>query len=142
MFDWEEFRRGDPARDVGAMLGEIFYHRLRRAFAGASGDAADLDDTTVVTLGAEAVDESRPLAVVLWQGYRERVSEGIVDMTFVERAVGYFGWQLFDRSLASGTYFGRVSALDRALAGIGREAIVNAAQYGAVLGLENEAVAA
>ena len=142
MFDWEEFRLGDPARDVGAMLGEVFYHRLRRTIVDASLAGEDLDDATVIRFGGDAIDQSRPLANTLWSGYMERVDPDVVDDTFVDRAVGYFGWQLFDRSLASGTYFGRVSALDRALAGIGREAIVGAERYGAVLGLTQEEAAA
>lgn len=141
MFDWEEFRLGDPARDVGAMLGELFYHRLRSTIVDAS-IAGEPDDATVITAGAAAIDESRPLARVFWEAYTARLGDGIVDATFVDRAIAYFGWQLFDRALASGTYFGRVSALDRSLAGIGREAIVHARRYGAVLGLVEEEVAA
>ncbi|MEI3867522.1 phosphotransferase [Microbacterium sp. CCNWLW134] len=137
MLDWEEFRLGDPARDVGAMLGEVFYHRLRRTIVDASMHADELDDADVVRFGSEAIDTSRPLAQAFWRGYRDRVADDIVDAAFVDRAVSYFGWQLFDRSLASGTYFGRVSALDRALAGIGREAIVGSDRYGAVLGLDD-----
>ncbi|QHC54386.1 phosphotransferase family enzyme [Rathayibacter tanaceti] len=135
MLDWEDFRLGDPARDAGGLLGELFYHRARRLVHSIVAEGEEVTDASIIAHGGRMVDEAVPSLRTFWRAYtRARaVEEG-----FAARAVGFLGWQLFDRALASATYYGRMSAMDRALAGIGREAIVNATGYTDVLGLGAE----
>ncbi|MFI8569076.1 phosphotransferase [Rhodococcus sp. NPDC078407] len=137
ILDWEEFRLGDPARDVGGVLGELFYYRMRRIVDGASDDLTEgLTHEEVMRRGAGLLAESLPDMQTVWKSYLGTASCLGDGASFSARCVGYFGWQLFDRALASGTAFGRVSALDRALAGIGREAMVRNERYVSALGLE------
>ncbi|CAD5990923.1 phosphotransferase [Agreia sp. COWG] len=142
IIDWEEFRLGDAARDIGAMLGEIFYHRMRSSITSLAVASDSVTDRDVIEHGSRAIDEVVPKTRLLWESYLHAADAGSATDDFVERCIGFFGWQLFDRALASGTFFGRISALDRALAGIGREAIVGGAAYGTTLGLSLEKRAA
>lgn len=141
ILDWEDFRLEDGARDVGALMGEVFYHRVRKSLATFAGGTEDsVTDGEIIERGTTALSEALPAARTVWEAYRsERTS---VTDDFVARGVQYFGWQLFDRALAAGTYFGRLSALDRALAGIGREAILGGGDYAEVLGLTEGQLAA
>lgn len=135
VLDWEDFRLGDPARDVGSLLGELFYHRARRLVHSIAADGEDVTDASIIAYGSRTVDQAVPSLRTFWRAYSSAHS---VENGFSARAVGFLGWHLFDRALASATYYGRMSAMDRALAGIGREAIVNAPGYIDVLGLETE----
>lgn len=134
ILDWEDFRLEDGARDVGALMGEVFYHRVRKGLASfAGGDEGSVTDGEIIERGTTALSEAMPAARTVWEAYR--AERDVVTGDFVARGVQYFGWQLFDRALAAGTYFGRLSALDRALAGIGREAVLGGGDYAEVLGL-------
>jgi aminoglycoside phosphotransferase (APT) family kinase protein len=142
ILDWEDFRLEDGARDVGALMGEVFYHRMRKSLASfAGGDEDRVTDGEIIERGTTALAEAMPGARTVWDAYRSVRPESS-DKDFVGRSVQYFGWQLFDRALAAGTYFGRLSALDRALAGIGREAILGGGDYAEALGMTEEQVAA
>lgn len=132
MLDWEEFRLGDAARDVGGMVGELFYHRMRHLLQDIDGDVTD---AAILARGAELIDLVVPDIRTFWAAYlNARIQKQ--DAAFADRAVGFVGWQLFDRALASATYYGRISSLDRALAGIGREAVCGGGAYAAVLGMD------
>lgn len=135
ILDWEEFRLGDPARDLGSMLGEVFYHQIRHILDDLPTAAADIRDEDVVARGVALLNDVIPQLRTLWLGYGSVRQEAIGNADFAQRCVGYFGWQLFDRALASGTYYGRLSALDRAIAGIGREALHGGSSYAPMLGL-------
>ncbi|PHV68348.1 phosphotransferase [Williamsia muralis] len=142
ILDWEDFRLQDGARDVGALMGEVFYHRMRKSLASfAGGDEESVTDTEIIERGTAALAEATPGARAVWDAYRA-VRADAAAPEFVARSVQYFGWQLFDRALAAGTYFGRLSALDRALAGIGREAILGGGDYAEALGMTEGRVAA
>lgn len=141
ILDWEDFRLEDGARDVGALMGDVFYHRMRTfmgSFAG--GLPAAIDERAIVARGAEALEAAAPRARMVWDAYR--TARGDLDPGFVHRSIQFFGWHLFDRGLAAGTYYGRLSAVDRALAGIGREAILGGEAYAGALGMAIEELAA
>lgn len=143
ILDWEDFRLGDGARDVGALIGDVFYHRIHKAFASfAGGTPGTVDERTVVDRGVGALEFAAPRVRTVADAYRG--ARPVLDDGFFDRAIRYFGWQLFDRALAAASYFGRLSPIDRALAGIGREAMLSGGAYAVSLGLVEpvEAVAA
>lgn len=135
ILDWEEFRLGDAARDVGSMAGELLYHRMRLILDGLVTGGEVITDEMFISRGAEIIETVSPSLRAFWEAYCSRRGGDLSD-EFTGRTVRFLGWQLFDRALASATYFGRMSALDRALAGIGREAIRGGANYAGILGFE------
>lgn len=137
LIDWEEFRMGDPARDVGAIVGEW----LHIAIASLHGRAPerfghlleiDLTHDDILEAGASAIDDTVPFSVAFWEEYTQLTA---ISRDFQRRVVMFAGWHLFDRLLATGEIRSRASALDWAGAGIGRQALLNPENVAAALGL-------
>ncbi len=99
--DWEEFRLGDPARDVGAYAGEWLHRAVLRIPAQETDDAfsAVLTHEEVVARGSEELTRVLPLISAFHRGYRE--GGGPEDDGLVVRATSYAGWHLIDRLIAS-----------------------------------------
>lgn len=135
--DWEEFRLGDPARDIGAFAGE-WLHRavLRIPVDGDAGEplAGALTHEQVVARGSRELGRVVPLVASFWQGYREGGGPAAGDPGLAERATGYAGWHLIDRLIASTRENGRLSAIVRAAAGIGRTAVLDPGGFVSTVG--------
>lgn len=136
MIDWEDFRFGDPARDLGSILGEVFFHHMRPLFKMASEQGA-ITPESMQRAGGILIDNVRPAFAELWKGYLGATTftqdslDGLLD-----RTVGYVGWQAFDRSLSIGGFVGQISGFEKALIGMGRQMLIHRGAYASVLGLE------
>lgn len=140
--DWEEFRYADPARDVGDFVGEWLFRavlELPSKELGHPGVVGDLgaDEAAahrdVVERGVRELTRLRTRNIAFWAGYRERVPEP--DPGLAKRATAFAGWHLMDRMLAAAERRPRLSALDRAAAGIGRSALIHPGRFVTALGL-------
>ncbi|WP_062344414.1 class V lanthionine synthetase subunit LxmK [Herbidospora yilanensis] len=135
VIDWEEFRHHDPARDVGAFAGEFVHHAVARMFreldldTGLSPGAAH---EAIVAAGDRHLSAVREHIRRFWQGYRE-VAEP--DEGLAVRATGYIGWHFFDRLLAGAVHGARLSAVERGMAGIGRNALTTPEKFAPTIGL-------
>lgn len=134
--DWEEFRLADPARDVGAFAGEWLFRGVLDIVTD-RGDAAfvDVEFTHEVVLerGAEKLQRLLPLVRSFWAGYR--VERPVVDPGLSTRATAFAGWHLIDRLIAGAARTARLSGIERAAAGIGRNALLAPERFADVLGL-------
>ncbi|WP_320776116.1 class V lanthionine synthetase subunit LxmK [Streptomyces sp. CRN 30] len=135
--DWEEFRKADPARDIGAFAGEWLY----RAVIQVPGRMGVLPFTTgtashrdVLATGVQALEEVRPMTRQFWAGYR--AVAGTAEPGLVSRATAFAGWHLLDRFLAGAHERPQIRAAERAAAGIGRTAVLSPGEFCAALGLE------
>lgn len=133
--DWEEFRLGDPARDVGAYVGEWLHRAVLRIPGQETDDAFSpaLTHEDVVARGSEELARVLPLISAFHRGYRE--GGGPDDDGLVVRATSYAGWHLIDRLIASTRESGRLSAIVRAAAGIGRTALLDPRSFVSTVGL-------
>lgn len=133
--DWEEFRLGDPARDVGAYVGEWLHRAVLRIPGQETDDAFSpvLTHEDVVARGSEELARVLPLISGFHRGYRE--GGGPDDDGLVVRATSYAGWHLIDRLIASTRESGRLSAIVRAAAGIGRTALLDPRSFVSTVGL-------
>ncbi|MGO4458033.1 class V lanthionine synthetase subunit LxmK [Streptomyces sp. M-16] len=135
--DWEEFRRADPARDVGSFIGE-WLHRavldIPAKDAELSGPSPRLSHEDIVRRGVAELNRLRTRNVAFWEGYR--ASTAVTDPGLPVRATAFAGWHLVDRMFASAEQRPRLTALDRAAAGIGRSAVLHPEKFTTVLGLE------
>src|SRR5699024_4372336 len=137
IIDWEDFHLGDPARDLGGILGELLFHQLRQLVNQAADEHGEVTDESIHHAGAMLIDAARPSLQTVWQGYLEQSTLNKSFLTsFRKRVIGYIGWQMFERTMAIGTYLGRITAFERALSGIGRNLILNTDAYSTVLGLD------
>lgn len=137
--DWEEFRLGDAARDVGGFVGEWLYRVIQgipKSISEDPGHAFGRDAThdDILAHGAREIDRLRPRIEAFWAGYRE--TRPTVEDGFTTRVAAFVGWHMIDRMLAGAKFGTRLSASDRAASGIGRTVLLAPQNFISVLGLE------
>lgn len=134
--DWEEFRLADPARDVGAFAGEWLFRGVLDIVTD-RGDTAFVDveftHDVVLERGAVKLQRLLPLVRSFWAGYRGE--RPVVDPGLSTRATAFAGWHLIDRLIAGAARTSRLSGIERAAAGIGRNALLSPGRFADVLGL-------
>ncbi|WP_449060966.1 class V lanthionine synthetase subunit LxmK [Planomonospora algeriensis] len=129
--DWEEARLADAARDVGAFAGEW----LHRGVLGMAGPEDGMSDREVVAGGARRFETLRPYVEAFWTGYLDARPAARDDRELAVRAAAFAGWHLIDRVIAAARRRGRLTALERAVAGVGRTALLRPADLTGTLGL-------
>ncbi|RZQ62985.1 class V lanthionine synthetase subunit LxmK [Amycolatopsis suaedae] len=139
LVDWEEFRLGDPARDVGTVVGEFLYQMTAAIRLDEPADAdtgtgmgSKVTDDDIVNRCIAGLRRQRPLVREFCAGYRE-VREFSGDDAV--RATAFAGWHLFDRLYVSAREKSRLSPLNRAAAGVGRTVMLRASDAAGLLGL-------
>lgn len=136
--DWENFRRGDPARDLGAFLGECFYHATYSLFAPPKDSAgtaladAGLTHDDIIERGQESLRRTMPRIAAFWDGY---LGAGEPDPALATRVMSFAGWHLFDRLVASAESHVQLSPVAKAAAGLGRSMLLNPAGAARMMGL-------
>lgn len=134
--DFEDFRVGDPARDLGSMLGELAYRAILAIIKDTDASfTLDVEFTheEIVERGARELDATIPLLKALWAGYR--TVPGRTDPTLGERSAAWLGWHMFDRLLASSKDRNKLLSVHRAAAGIGRAVLLAPDRYVTTFGL-------
>lgn len=133
--DWEDFRWGDPARDIGCFAGE-WLHRAVLDIRAAEPDEIDSDSLShedILHRGVESIMKYRPFFTAFWRAYNNAAPH--VDEQLAIRATAFAGWHLLDRVLAEAQRRGQISVYSRAVAGVGRSAVLTPERFTTVLGL-------
>ncbi|UYQ63117.1 class V lanthionine synthetase subunit LxmK [Streptomyces peucetius] len=131
--DFEEFQAGDAARDLGGVVGDLLHRALLDA---ATSDGAAPEPPSHARMLAQLTDgigSVRPRITAFWNGYRDTRPTG--DSHLAERVAAFAGWHLLDRLLAGARTAPRLAALPRAMAGIGRKALLTPGAFLVTLGL-------
>lgn len=128
--DWEEFRLSDPARDVGSCAGEW----LHRAITGRLEPGVAPSHEDMLRHYEQGIERARPVISAFWRGYRQ--ARPTRDPGLADRAAAFAGWHMFDRLLAGARRGVRLSAVDRAAAGIGQVIIGSPADAAPAIGLD------
>lgn len=118
--DWEEFRLGDAARDLGALIGEFLNHAFSALTETEEGEVVDHE--SIMRRGSERLDEVLPTIRGALAAY-EAAGAPLDDL--LERACRFAGWHLIDRLLAAAHEKARLHPLARAVAGIGRSIVTD-----------------
>lgn len=134
--DWEEFRLGDPARDLGALVGEFLNHAFSQLTE--IEDGATVDHASIMKRGSDRLEEILPTIRRTVDAYEQAVGHPVDDMLL--RACRFAGWHLIDRLLAAAHEKARLHPLARAVAGIGRSIVTGPAAM--LENLRREGVAA
>lgn len=138
--DWEEFRLADPARDVGAFVGEwLFRAMLDLVTNRGDSDFVDLEFTheLVIERGTAKLERLLPLISAFLTSYFRR--RGEIDADFSTRATGFAGWHLIDRLIAGAASSHRLTGVQRASAGVGRNAVLFPDRFSQIFGFEEAA---
>lgn len=112
--DWEEFRAGDGARDIGFLFGETLESELRCRLR----DVREARGTLPLANAAEsAVAAATSAWAQGWSSYcAVRAPE---DDGFVSRSVRFAGWRLAESALAEGAKRLKLTADTKAVLGVG-----------------------
>jgi hypothetical protein len=133
--DWEECRIADPARDVGAFVGECIYRAVLGMTSPKHAGDGEVTEDQLLGNGVREFELLVPLIEAFWDGYLQARPEAADDEDLTVRAVAFAGWHMFERAWASGHHRPRLSPLERAAAGVGRTAVIKPAALTAAVGL-------
>ena len=135
--DWEEFRLGDPARDVGMFVGEWLYLAADRAarvlHTGDVGKPRSATGATREEISAQTAIELRtvqPTVKAFWDGY---TSVRKPDPDLPRRAISYAGWHLYDRMFNVVAKMALLSATQYVANGMGRRALLAPGDFARLL---------
>ncbi|AFR27445.1 hypothetical protein ARUE_c05100 [Arthrobacter sp. Rue61a] len=137
VLDWEEFGLGDPARDLGMLAGEWIYRAVLDTVTtrgGASAPPARFDDESASARIAERMAAIVPSIRRMWTSYAEHAN--YYDPDLPVRATAHVGWHLVDRTITRAPMVSRLPGIERAAAGVGREALLSPGHYVKALGFE------
>ncbi|WP_017585894.1 class V lanthionine synthetase subunit LxmK [Nocardiopsis ganjiahuensis] len=124
--DWEEARPGDPAADIGAFAGE-WLHRGVLAMSTAEDDP--------VAGGTRRFELLRSNVEEFWAAYLAARPEAGKDLQLPVRATAHVGHHLFTRVLAASQQSSYLTPLQKAAAGVGRQALLKPEDYTTAIGL-------
>jgi aminoglycoside phosphotransferase (APT) family kinase protein len=137
--DFEESRLGDPARDVGAFAGEWLFlaaSALPTSLAASLPIGQSASHPQIVATGVHEIEQRAPFVRAFLAAYRRHRPAASADESLVLRATAYAGWHMLDRMLAGAARANRLSAVNKAAAGIGRTLLLAPADFGPNLGLD------
>lgn len=120
IIDFEELRKGDPSRDLAGLIGSIYFDCLLKTFTETTqetSDAKEIEDQ-FMERGLNYIEQMRPLIQLAYQTY---VSKKMINNIHLARNIGWF---LVERIMSRAKFSFRLTAIDKAILGIGREVIV------------------
>lgn len=136
LLDWEDFGRGDAARDVGMMAGEWLYRSILDTVTS-RGDGEKppekFDEQSATTLIAARMNEATAHIGNFWQTYKNNREAS--DPNLGRRATARLGWHLVERTIARAGMVSKLSGIERAALSIGRRALITPDAYQVALGL-------
>lgn len=136
LIDFEEFGLGDPARDVGALLGGVVHAVVVSVPDHLELQDPNATDEEIVRVGSERLDLAASVIEEAWETYLAARGLGAADgSALAERVVAHAGWHMFDRLLASAEASAVLSPSLLAAAGIGRELLCAPAEHAASVGI-------
>jgi hypothetical protein len=133
--DWEEFTRGPATRDLAGIAGALVYDALVRTFAGDLGGLSTTAEVhhALLTRGRTLLEATRPRVASFLAAY-EAAAPAPADRT---RLAADVGWYVIERVVARSMLSQRLGASDRAIAGIGRQALIDPRSLAGLLGGED-----
>ncbi|WP_206539241.1 phosphotransferase [Nocardiopsis halotolerans] len=136
LIDWEEFTVGPASRDLAGIAGSLVFDALVRTFVGAPGRNVLPGELHrgFMSRGEDLLGAVAPSVQAFLAAYRN-VSGRDVDAL---RLGSDIGWFLIERVMARAMMSHRLPPSDRAIAGVGRQAILNPASALAILGMGND----
>ncbi|GAA1033633.1 MULTISPECIES: class V lanthionine synthetase subunit LxmK [Amycolatopsis] len=136
--DWESFQLADPARDIGAFIGEWLYYAAYAIFvrsksqSGSRFSGFGVAHEDIIGLGRENLRRIIPRIKAFWAGYRAKRAP---DPRLPERAMRFAGWHMYDRLIASAEFQIQLNPVAKAAAGIGRGVLLNPEGAAELLGV-------
>ena len=120
IIDFEEFRKGDPTRDLAGIIGAIYFDCLLKTFTETTQETSNAKkvEAQMLERGKNYIAQMTPTMQLAYQTYASKKT-----MNKIQFAKN-IGWFLLERIMSRAKYSFRLSAIDKAILGIGREIIV------------------
>lgn len=140
LIDWEECRIGDPARDVGAFIGDVVFRTLLKIFTDeglqkSADEGADLRGE-ILEVGASGIESGADLLGAFLDAYHS--THDVRDEDFQDRVVSWAGWHLLDRVIANAQRSHHLPATMKGTAGIGRAALLVPSRHASSFGFAGD----
>ncbi|UQS84132.1 phosphotransferase [Bombilactobacillus thymidiniphilus] len=122
IIDLEEFNVGDVWLDLAGFIGSILFSSLLKTFSTSSSDAnTDKEiDYSFMERGKNNLSEIKPLLIKSIDSYSSYTNRAID----LENLAIDIGWFVIERVISRSKFTFRLSEVDKAIAGVGRQAIV------------------
>lgn len=138
LIDFEEFRQGDPARDLGALVGSVL-HSVIVSIPDRLRDqrpiGAEVSDADIQSAGGADLERAAAVIREIWAAYHQHRGSAADDAELAARATAFGGWHMFDRMLASAETATSLSPSVLAAAGIGRMLLMEPDVHAGTIGL-------
>jgi hypothetical protein len=136
LIDWEMFQLGDPARDLGAFVGEWLHHAVvhflaERAKSGSGRPMAAPNIALTPTWRPWC--RSRPMVEAFWLAYRS--AQPMISAVLAPRVVLFACWHLLLRVLTDAHFRPRLDGTGHTMVRLARTILVNPERFITVLGL-------
>ena len=121
--DFEECHYGNTSHDLAGLLGSILFDSLLNTFSYADSECVDSNgvDRKFMERGQKNMDKAGSLMKAAYEEYSKNV-DFKVDLNEVSFRIGTF---ILERILSRAKFSFRMSAVDKAIAGVGKQAITN-----------------
>ena len=137
LVDWERYARGDPARDLGMLTGDVFSTLMYHGFSKSEPSEQILDDSTYAS--ARVQDAGRRASEIIasiWAGYVDATSIAKSHLGEVQSRAGWnLAWHCIERVSSRAQFQMKLSGLDKALLGIALTAATQPAQTAQAFGI-------
>ncbi|AUS13059.1 phosphotransferase [Bacillus subtilis] len=122
IIDFEEFHYGDILRDLAGLIGSIFFEVLLKTFSSSIQDSSEPKeiDKDFVERGTTYLDNYESIMHSAFKAYQDTVSYKVDK----KRLVTNIGWFVIERIMSRAKFSFRLSAMDKAILGVGRQAIL------------------
>lgn len=123
IIDFEEFSLGDVHTDLAGFIGSIVFKALLDTFSKAESEVNTSEeiDNYFVHKGNENLSNMKPLIVEAIDRYTYYSDKSIN----LELLAVNVGWFIIERIISRSKFTYRLSNVDKAIAGVGRQSIVN-----------------
>lgn len=122
LVDWEEFTLGSAMRDLAGLLGALVFQAMFATFSSPvnSTDVAEIHYALIAS-GQERLEALRPIVRRVLDSY-VRAGGQVEDIVELAR---WTSWYLVERVIARSVLAVDLSATDKAVAGVGRQGIID-----------------
>ncbi|MBA8762313.1 phosphotransferase [Staphylococcus schleiferi subsp. coagulans] len=121
LIDFEELRMGDYTKDLAGILGSLYFNCLLKTFGSTTQETSDEIEVEAqfIERGIEYIEEMRPIIRSAYKTY-----SNIKKVDTIQLSTN-IGWFIIERIMSRSKFSFRLSAIDKAILGIGREIIVS-----------------
>ncbi|MBI5974390.1 phosphotransferase [Staphylococcus canis] len=121
IIDFEEMCIGDPMRDLAGIIGSLYFNSLLKTFSSTTQETSNIAEVEshFIDKGTVYIEETKPLLKEILSTYSNNRE---IDKLKLYTNIGWF---IIERIISRAKFTYRMSPVDKAILGIGREIIVN-----------------